>query len=332
MPRRRLRALAPASTFVALGLAGCGYVGEPLPPALEIPVQITDLRGVQRGSKVYLAFTTTLESTDKVLLKRLSAIDLRAGENPPGGFNLDAWAASAQPIPVKEPRAGQVSVEVPSATWEGKEVVFAVRAAGPGGRASRWSNLLVLRIVAPPRAPAELKLDTTPKGAFLQWQGEGSQWRVWRQAGAGAPPAVLGVSGERSWLDPNVEFGQTYAYSLQQLVGSGTAPAESEMSRTISLKYEDIFPPAVPTGLAAIAGVKSVELNWDRNTEPDWKACQIYRAKEGGELQKLGQPVAAASYSDSTAVSGRKYRYAVASIDQAGNESAPCAAVEIIAP
>lgn len=330
MTSRRFRALAPA--LFALGLAGCGYVGEPLPPALEIPVQITDLRGVQRGAKVYLAFTATLESTDKLLLKRLSSIDLRAGQNPPGGFNLDAWADAAAPIPVKDPRAGEIAIDVPAAQWAGKEMVFAVRTAGPTGRASRWSNLLVLQIVPPPQVPADLTLDTTPKGAFLQWKGEGGQWRVWRQAGKDTQPAVLGVSGERSWLDPNVEFGQTYSYSVQQLVGGGASPAESEMSRTISLKYEDIFPPAVPTGLAAIAGIKSVELNWDRSTEPDWKACQVYRAEEGGELQKLGQPVASASFSDSTAVSGKKYRYAVAAIDQAGNESDPSAPVEIVAP
>ena len=328
MPTRRFRLLA----FLALGLAGCGYVGDPQPPALEIPVQIKDLRGVQRGAKVYLAFTTSLESTDKVLLKRLSAIDLRAGQNPPGGFHLDAWAASAQPIPVKDPRAGEIGVEAPAAQWAGQEMVFAVRAAGPSGRAGRWSNLVVLHIVPPPQVPFDLALEPTPQGAYLQWKGEGGQWRVWRQAGPEAQPAVLGISSARSWLDPGVQFGQTYSYSLQQLVGGGASPAESEMSRTISLKYTDIFPPAVPTGLAAIAGLKSVELNWDRNTEPDWKACQVYRAEEGGELQKLGPPVAAASFSDSSAVSGGKFRYAVSAIDQGGNESAPCAPVEITAP
>lgn len=320
------------SLFAFLALAGCGYVGDPLPPTLDIPVPVADLRGVQRGSKVFLSFTTPAESTDKVLLKKLSAIDLRAGVNPPGGFNLDAWALAATPIPVDNPKLGEITLEIPAARWENEETVFAVRTTGPTGHASRWSNLLVLHIVPTPEAPTALKLEPTPKGALLQWQGDGDQWRVWRKSAADQQPVALGVSAERSWLDPNVEFGQTYTYSLQQLVGSGENPAESEMSHAVSVKYEDVFPPAVPTGLAAIAGVRSVELNWDRNTEPDWQACQVFRAEEGAELQKLGAPVPAASFSDATVVSGRKYRYAVASIDQAGNISAPSAPVEIVAP
>lgn len=331
IPRDHLPVFA-SLVLAALALAGCGYVGDPLPPTLHIPVPVDDLRGVQRGSKVYLAFTTPAESTDKVLLKSLSAIDLRAGINSPGGFNLDAWALAATPIPVETSKTGEVTLDIPCARWENQEMVFAVRTAGPTRHASRWSNLLVLHIVPTPEPPSALKLDPTPKGAFLQWQGDGDQWRVWRKSAADPQPVVLGLAGERSWLDPNVEFGQTYTYSLQQIVGSGDHPAESEMSHAVSVKYEDIFPPAVPTGLAVIAGIKSVELNWDRNTEPDWKACQVYRAEAGAELQKLGPPVLAASFSDSTIISGRKYRYAVSSIDQAGNESAPSAPVEIVAP
>jgi hypothetical protein len=317
---------------LTLSLAGCGYIGEPLPPALEIPVQIADLTGKQRGGKIYLTFTPSLESTDKVLLKTLTAIELRAGENVAGEFDMDRWLASARAIAVDGAEAKATRVETSAAEWAGKQVVFAVRAIGPSGRGGRWSNLLVLNVAAAPQPPAELALRGRPQGLYLTWKGDGEQWRVWRKAEGDAEPALLGISGERIWLDQNVEFDKTYAYMAQQIVPGSATPAESEMSGMVSLKYEDRFAPAVPAGLTAIAGIRSVELNWDRNVEPDWKECQVYRAEGDGPLQKLGAPVASTSYSDTGAQSGKKYRYAVSALDQAGNESAQCAPLEIVAP
>ena len=42
--RRWLVAAAAAAL-----LAGCGYIGDPLPPLLNIPARVTDLTAVQRG-------------------------------------------------------------------------------------------------------------------------------------------------------------------------------------------------------------------------------------------------------------------------------------------
>lgn len=317
---------------LTLSLAGCGYIAEPLPPALEIPVQIADLAGMQRGGKIYLTFTPTLESTDKVLLKKLTAIELRAGENLQGDFDMDRWLVSARAIGVDGAEAKATRVEMPAAEWAGKQVVFAVRAIGPSGRGGSWSNLLVLNVAAAPQPPTELALQGTPQGLYLTWKGDGEQWRVWRQAEGDAEPAQLGISGERSWLDQSAELTKTYSYRAQQIVPGGATPAESEMSALVSMKYEDRFAPAVPTGLTAIAGINSVELNWDRNVEPDWKECQVYRAEGDGPFQKLGAPVASTSFSDTGVQSGKKYRYAVSAMDQAGNESAQCAPLQFDAP
>ncbi len=314
-----------------LALAGCGYVGDPMPPALNIPVQIEDLRGIQRGSKIYLTFTASLETTDKLILKTLSGLELRIGVNQPGGFDMDRWLASTTRIDVP-PASGEVRVETPSAPWEGKEVILAVRSIGPTGRPARWSNLLVLNVAAGLKPPQEITLTGTPKGVYLQWKGDGPQWRIWRQAEGEKEPTVLGIAGEPGWLDQTAEIGISYSYTLQQVVPGGPVPAESDLSKTVSIRHDDHFPPATPSGLAAVAGLKTVELNWDRNTEPDWKACQVYRAEGDGPLQKLGAPVAAAAFSDTTAVSGKKYRYAVSSIDESGNESEPSTPVEIVAP
>lgn len=318
-------------SVLSAALAGCGYVGDPLPPELGMPERIQDLRGVQRGDKIILAFTPTLKATDQVLLKNLSGIDLRGGPNPEGGFDINRWADGATRLPVAESKAEAMEVSFPAAGWAGKEVIFAVRALGPRGRPSQWSNLLVLRVVPTPEAP-QVAIRDDARGAYLEWKGDGAAWRVWRQAEGDKVPSLLGLAEERSWLDERVEYGKSYVYLVQQVVKIGDQEAESDFSAPASLKHEDTFAPAVPAGLTAIGGVGTVELNWDRNTEPDLKAYAVSRAEGDGELKPLAESVPNPSYSDKQVTSGRKYRYAIAAVDDKGNRSEWSAPLEITAP
>ena len=93
----------------------------------------------------------------------------------------------------------------------------------------------------------------------------------------------------------------------------------------------DRFAPAVPGGLTALAGVSTVELAWERNTEPDLQGYVVYRGLGDGKLEKLS-PVEAPSYSDKAIEAGKTYRYAISSIDRYGNESKPSEAVAISLP
>src|SRR4029077_3163281 len=43
--------------FVLAALCGCGSPGVPLPPSLDLPKPVTDLRAVRKGDKVYLMWT-----------------------------------------------------------------------------------------------------------------------------------------------------------------------------------------------------------------------------------------------------------------------------------
>ncbi|MBI5084002.1 MAG: hypothetical protein HZB13_05320 [Acidobacteria bacterium] len=315
----------------ALWLAGCGYVGDPLPPALNVPEQITDLRGVQRGDKIYLALTPPAKSTEGLVLKNAAEIEVRAGANLEAEFELQRWAGSAKRIPVQSAQ-GAMELAIPAGEWTGKEVIFAARAIGPTKRAAQWSNLVVLKIVAAPKPPVELVVTGDPRGAWLQWQGEGSLWRMWRMEEGEKEPTVLGVSSERHWMDGTVEMNKVYFYTLQQVVEDGPVPAESEMSRTASYKRVDQFAPETPTGLVLIAGLKSVELSWNRNTEADLKGYQIYRAEGDGAFQKLGELTASPSARDAAVEGGKRYRYAVTAVDETGNESKPSEFAEVIAP
>lgn len=322
--------LQPAALLLIAALARCGYTGDPLPPALMIPEPVRDLEGFQQGGHALLRFTLPQKTTEDLVLKQAPEIELRAAPNPQGGFDMARWMAASVRLEGGQVREGRAEFRVPSEPWTGKEMVFAVRTIGPKKRASEWSNLVVLRIVPPPGPPRDVRAEGTPRGVLVQWTGEGSGWRVYRVRN-GQTVLAAQVS-ERQWLDEEAQFGNGYEYVVQQVVETGAAPALSELSAPARIQYEDVFPPAPPAGLRAIAGPGAIELSWERSTEPDWKAYQVWRAEGGGPLERLGGPVTASAYSDAGAVSGRRYRYAVSAIDEKGNESRPCEPVEIVAP
>ena len=93
---------------------GCGYVGDPLPPALNIPNQITDLRAVQRGGKVFIEFTIPAETTESLPITSVDVVDLRAGPIESQPFNMDAWAGSARQLKSAAVKPGGVRVEEPA--------------------------------------------------------------------------------------------------------------------------------------------------------------------------------------------------------------------------
>ncbi|WP_321473374.1 hypothetical protein [uncultured Paludibaculum sp.] len=331
-----MRPLAALAVLV-IALAGCGYVGDPKPPTLDIPLPIQDLRGVQRGSKIILAFTPNPKTTDDLLLKKFETIDLRAGENVSGGFDVNRWANAARKFPVDDVSVGPHEITIPTTGFIGKEVIFAVRSTGPKGRSSNWSNLVTLRIEPTLSIPTGLALTPSVKGIVLNWKEEhtlpNTQWRVWRLVEGEKEPTVLGNAAGASWLDPNAEYGKTYSYTLQQVLKiSEQQEAESEITPASTLKFEDRFPPAVPSGLTAIAGIKAVDINWDRNQESDLKSYILLRAEGSGALSPIADLGVTPNYSDTKVESGKKYRYAVAARDELGNTSAPSAPVEITAP
>ena len=102
---------------------------------------------------------------------------------------------------------------------------------------------------------------------------------------------------------------------------------EGEDSAELKVFAHDIFPPAVPSGLEAVAsGVGQppfVDLIWAPNTDADLAGYNIYRHEDGAPPVKVNSEVVKTPvFRDTTVVGGKKYFYSVAAVDLRGNESA----------
>lgn len=314
-------------------LEGCGYVGDPQPPALHIPLPIADLTGYQLGDKLRLEFTLPQLTTEGLPLER-PEVELRVGAPPRDGFDIETWAPGARRVPITlPPEGGRVRVETPAREWIGTEVFAAVAVRGKTGRRSSWSNILVLE-VGPPIETPRLRAESAPEGVRLLWEAVGPDvsYNVFRQAAVAKSPERLALAVQPPYTDTTAEFGKSYQYWVQAVRRRGQQNALSELSAPVAITPADRFAPAVPSGLTALAGVNRIELSWNPNEEPDLRGYYLYRAQGDGPLERVTELLMAPAYADDRIRPGVTYRYAVSAVDRNGNESRPSAEVSIALP
>ncbi len=326
-----MRALAVILCAVAsLLVAGCGSIGEPLYPALKIPMRTPDLAVAERGDNLDITFTIPPLTVEGLPLKEVGPIDLRVGPGPSNGWNVDEWAASATSVAVPTPAGpGPVEAMLPVNKLIGKQVIAAVKVASPKGRDAGWSDFKTFDVQTPLADPTDFKVMADPKGVALTWSASAvSQFRIFRKTEQQPKPVLLATVTAPNYIDISAEFGKTYQYSIQAARGT----VESNIAGPVSITPIDIFPPAVPSGLTASIGIGAIELAWTRNTESDFNEYRVLRSVEGGPFVEIARGLDAPVYSDHALQTGKHYRYEIVAVDQDGHVSAPSVPVEIIAP
>lgn len=316
---------------LSLAAGGCGYVGDPLPPALNIPAAVTDLRAVQRTGQIIVEFTIPSLTTEQLVIRRLDSVDLRIGNVEPP-FEQERWAAGAEAIPVERDTPGPVRLTIPVQKWIGRDAVLGVRLVNTRGRFSAWSNVAVVHVTPPIGTPGEVRAESVADGVRVSWQARsalaGVQYRIFRRSDEDKEPLLIGTSDKPEYIDRSVEYGKRYLYAVEALVGS----SESERSTLASVVPVDKTAPSTPKGLTAIAGLGTIELAWESNTDADLKGYKLYKAEGEGTLTLLSDSVETPAFSDKAIRPGQSYRYSVSAVDQSGNESRRSEPVEIAAP
>lgn len=254
-------------------------------------------------------------------------------------------------------------------------MLYRVRVQNAAGRDAGESRAAVAVAGAAPAPVASLSATTVAQGMQLAWQpvpNEQAPVRVEAvgevsedtKSGMGAPAAKPGpgdVTSSRTKtrllqvpvaggdpggaIDVAPAAGARVDYRVYRertvTVDGQKLPLRSQVAEIHTVRSADVFPPAAPTGLLAVAfnpgGTgTAVSLSWEPNTEPDVVGYRMYRAVGGGGFARISTAdVPGVSYQDSTASGlpqGSHVRYEVTAVDHSGNESARSAETAIDLP
>jgi Fibronectin type III domain len=141
-------------------------------------------------------------------------------------------------------------------------------------------------------------------------------------------------------VDTSALFNQQYRYVLERVatleLSGHTVEIQGPPSEAIPVTTKDIFAPAVPQGLVAVADTAAgaIDLSWSPDSDSDLAAYRVYRrdVQGGNSAQRIASPGVETSYRDAGVQPEHTYAYSVSAVDQSGNESKPSPEVEETLP
>lgn len=332
--------------------SACATIGPPQPPSLNLPKPPLDLRAARKGDRVILTWSIPTKTTDRQTVRTIGSTQIcRGSELKECGTPV---GKTTTPVPkpttqVKKPKveASYTDTLPPALKTDtpGASTSYAVEVLNRDGRGAGLSNLArvpLLRAVPP---PPDFQAKVTAQGIVLSWTNNlptGSPnlrylYRVYRRQEGAAEAALAGEvqAGSDSHLsltDSNFEWEKTYQYHAEAVTiitepNKPEVQIEGDDTPVVTVFADDVFPPAVPSGLQAVFSGPGqqpfIDLVWAPVSDVDLAGYNIYRHEEGSALTKLNtEPVKSPAYRDTNVVSGKRYIYSVSAVDVRGNESA----------
>ncbi|MGB8259382.1 MAG: fibronectin type III domain-containing protein [Terracidiphilus sp.] len=355
-----------AAGALALGLTvamtGCGTPGAPLPPSLKLPEPVADLAAVRQGNQVTLSWKMPRRTTDKVTIKQAIAVRVCRRQASEG------CETEGAEIVLGPGADGAFTDSLPAALATGapRPLSYFVELKNRNGRSAGLSNAATVLAGEAPTPVAGLRAELRKDGVALAWTAPAAEppasvVRLHRRllTPAGKPGNGLLAPQpepvEQSLLvddtahpgramDASIRFGQTYEYRAQRVA---RVPAEGQtlelagpLSEPIRVEARDIFPPAAPGSLAAVASAEAngpapvIDLSWQPDIETSLAGYAVYRAEGEGPWQRISpaEPLVAPAFRDERVEPGHTYRYAVTAIGQNGHESARSAEASEVVP
>jgi hypothetical protein len=310
-------------------LGGCAQIGAPVPPSLELPKQVEDLRGTRKGAQVYLSWTPPTKITDGQTIQHLGPTRICRSTQLP----------MTQCETVVAEKSGAKEFADVLTSFDPKAVTnYAVEVLNSNGRSAGLSNQVTIPLFPTLPPPRALSAEVVPQGVSLAWQWPTEvqdssplefRLRIYRRGEnekSDTKVAEVTQRDEPKFLDQSLEWEHTYFYRAAFVSAGGDLQVEGDDSPEVKIVAHDVFPPAPPAGLQAVFSSVGqpnfIDLTWTPNTDAELAGYNVYRQEEGGQPVKINAELAKIpTYRDHDIKPGKKYFYSVTAVDLRGNES-----------
>jgi hypothetical protein len=330
----------------AVMMTACASIGPPQPPSLELPKPPLDLRAVRKGDRVTLTWTIPTATTDRQTVRSVGATRICRGVQAKlmeCGTAVGEAAPGVVPNQSPKQKISGTYTDLLPAEMENEDpasqATYAVEVLNANGRGAGLSNQVRVALVRTLPPPRDFDARVTGQGVVLSWTNElpaadsavHSVYRVYRRPLGGTEQTVVGEvpAGERNatLTDSSFEWEKTYEYRAEVVTVIGAQEVEGDDTPEVKVFADDVFPPAVPSGLQAVfsgPGQQAfIDLIWAPASDVDLDGYNVYRREEGGAAEKVNaDAVKSPAYRDTRVVAGKRYFYTVTAVDVRGNESA----------
>jgi hypothetical protein len=313
---------------------------------------------MRTGNRVSLTWSMPTRNTDKLIMK--SEVAVRICRREGSGACEEAGLQTLKPGV-----DAAWSESLPSALSQGppRELSYVVELKNRNGRSAGLSDPAVILAGEPPSPVTGVRVDMSKQGALVHWTADGETAAVRlhrtlltpstakpKENLMASPPEhteetlLVENAGAGQALDKTIRFGETYEYRVQRVsrvkLDGKALELAGELSEPVRVEAVDVFPPAIPTGLLAVAvraengEPAAIDLSWEPDAEADVAGYVVYRREDDAVWQRISppEPVVGPAFHDAQVREGHTYRYAVSAIDRGGHESARSAEIEQAAP
>ena len=182
-----MRDLRILPALCAVALAGCGLPGAPLPPSLELPKPVADLRAERQGSKVTLTWTSPRETTDRATIRSMGATRICRAVVPLSQMSAvpkgcQTFVAAVNVAPAKRddahPTATSFTEKLPEELQSQhplEAALYTVEVLNDHGRTAGESNAAAVALAPTLPPPGNVQAQVTADGPVVSWSVPATQ-------------------------------------------------------------------------------------------------------------------------------------------------------------